>query len=50
MRRNGFHLGGLIAISAGLIIILSLVLPKSVWWFILAAALIGGGFWLLRCC
>ena len=50
MRRNGFYLWGMIAICAGLVIILSLVLPASFWWFVLAAALIGGGVWLIRCC
>ena len=40
----------MIAICAGLVIILSLVLPKSFWWFVLAAILIGGGVWLIRCC
>ena len=50
MRRNGFNLWGLIAVCAGLVIILSLVLPKSFWWFVLAAALIGGGVWMMRCC
>ena len=50
MRRNGFNLWGMISICAGLVIILSLVLPNSFWWFVLAAALIGGGIWLIRCC
>ena len=50
MRRNGLNMWGLAAVCAGIIIILSLVLPKSFWWFILAAALICGGVWLLSCC
>ena len=50
MRRNGLNTWGMIAICAGLVIILSIVLPKSFWWFVLAAALIGGGVWLIRCC
>lgn len=50
MRRNGCSLWGMIAIGAGVIIILSIVLPKSFWWFVLAAGLIGGGIWLMRCC
>ena len=50
MRRNGCNIWGLMAIAAGVIIILSIVLPKSFWWFVLAAALIGGGIWLMRCC
>ena len=50
MRRNGLNLWGMIAICAGLVIILSLVLPNSFWWFVLAAGLICGGVWLIRCC
>ena len=50
MRRSGFNVWGMIAICGGLVIILSLVLPASVRWFVLAAALIGGGVWLIRCC
>ena len=50
MRRNSFNLWGIISICCGLVIILSLVLPTSFWWFVLAAALIGGGVWLIRCC
>ena len=41
---------GLIAIGTGIVIILSIVLPKSFWWFVLAGALICGGVWLIRCC
>ena len=50
VRRNGMNFWGLIAIGIGVVIILSIVLPKSFWWFVLAGALIGGGIWLLRCC
>lgn len=50
MRRNGMNLWGLIAIGTGVVIILSIVLPKSFWWFVLAGALICGGIWLIRCC
>lgn len=50
MRRNNTNYLGLIAVGAGVLIILSLVLPKSFWWFALAAVLICGGVWLLRCC
>lgn len=50
MRRNAWNLWGLIAIGAGVVIILSIVLPTSFWWIVLAVALIGGGIWLLRCC
>jgi len=50
MRRNGFNLWGMIAIGTGVVIILSIVLPKSFWWFVLAGGLICGGIWLIRCC
>ncbi len=50
MRRNGMNLWGLIAIGTGVVIILSIVLPKSFWWFVLAGTLICGGIWLIRCC
>ena len=50
MRRNNMNTLGLIAVGAGVLIILSLVLPKSFWWFVLSALLIGAGVWLLRCC
>lgn len=46
--RHGFL--GCVAIAAGLVIILSLVLPTQFWWFILAAALIYIGVWYVRCC
>lgn len=48
--RNGkrFNLGGLF-ILAGVVIILSLVLPSQFWWFMLAAVLICFGIWLNRC-
>lgn len=50
MRRKGFNVLGLAALSAGVVIILSIVLPSSFWWFALAAALICAGVWLIRCC
>ena len=50
MRRGGMNYLGITAIGAGVLIILSLVLPKSFWWFALAAVLIGAGVWLMRCC
>jgi len=48
---KNFHRGGcgLAAICAGVIIILALVLPSQVWWFLLAAGLICFGVWLNRC-
>ena len=42
MRKNGMNLLGLIAIGTGVVIILSIVLPKSFWWFVLAGVLICG--------
>lgn len=50
MRRGRRCLWGLTAIILGLVILLSLVLPSSFWWFTLAAALIGFGLWYIRCC
>lgn len=50
MRKGRRSLLGCIAIAAGLIIILSLVLPTKFWWFILAAVLVCAGFWYVRCC
>ena len=50
LRRGRNTLLGYVAILAGLIIILSLVLPSAFWWFILAALLICFGFWYIRCC
>ena len=51
MRRGrGGSIFGCVAICAGLVIILSLVLPVEFWWFIFAAALIALGIWYMRCC
>ncbi len=50
MRKGRRSLLGCLAIVAGLIIILSLVLPKQFWWFVFAAALIYIGVWYVRCC
>lgn len=49
MRRGRRCMLGYVAIVAGLIIILSLVLPSAFWWFMLAAVLIVFGIWYLRC-
>ena len=49
MRRRG-NMCGLAAIIVGCIIILALVLPSQVWWFLLAAALICLGLWYIRRC
>lgn len=50
MRKGRGGIFGCIAIFAGIVIILSLVLPTEFWWFIFAAALIALGIWYLRCC
>ena len=50
MRRGRRRLWGLVAIMMGLLILLSLVLPPSFWWFTLAVGLIGFGLWYIRCC
>ena len=49
MRRGNHSIWGCTAIAAGVVIILSLVLPTEFWWFVLAAALIGLGVWYIRC-
>ena len=44
MRGRGGNIGcG--AMIAGVVIVLALILPGEVWWFLLAAALIGFGIW-----
>lgn len=50
MRKGRPNLWGCVAIIAGLVIILSLVLPTEFWWFIFAAVLIGAGVWYIRGC
>lgn len=40
---------GLICLTAGLVIILSMILPVKFWWFLLGSALIGIGVYLMRC-
>lgn len=50
MRKGRHGMWGCVAIAAGLVIILSLVLPTEFWWFIFAAALVGAGIWYIRCC
>ena len=39
---------GLALILVGTLIILSMVLPKNFWWFILGCTMIGAGVYLLR--
>ena len=48
MRRRGAV--GCGAVIAGVVIVLALILPGEVWWFLLAAALIGFGIWYIRSC
>lgn len=50
MRRRGRGgcVLGIIAIAAGVLIILAMLLPTGFWWLALGAALIAAGFWLLR--
>ncbi len=45
---QGFKLFGCLVVATGVIIVLTIVLPSSVWWFILGLALICGGFCLMR--
>lgn len=48
-RRRRTNLIGLVCVLAGCTIILGMLLPKAFWWFLLGAALIGAGVWLMRC-
>lgn len=41
---------GWLVILAGIVILLALILPAGFWWFVLGAALIIAGIWLLRSC
>ena len=49
LRKGPCALFAVIAISSGVVIILSLILPTQFWWFMFAAALICLGVWLFRC-
>lgn len=49
MRKGRRCILALAAIVAGCVILLALVLPGQVWWFLLAAGLIGLGIWMMRC-
>jgi uncharacterized membrane protein HdeD (DUF308 family) len=49
-RRSCHWSWGFIAIIAGIVIILALILPAEFWWFMLAAALIAAGIWYMRSC
>jgi len=46
-RKTGNPLGGLM-IAAGVLILMSLVLPEGFWWFLLGMGLICCGFWCCR--
>lgn len=48
-RRRPRTLPGLICLVAGLVIVLSMILPVKFWWFLLGAALIGLGVYFMRC-
>lgn len=48
--KPGGHTLGIIAIAAGVFIILAMVLPSGFWWFAAAAVLIFGGICCLRRC
>ena len=45
-RKNGV---GLIAILAGVVILMAMILPVGFWWFLLAVLLIAVGIWYNRC-
>ena len=48
--RRGPPAIGWIAVFAGIIVLLALILPSGFWWFALGVALIAAGIWLLRSC
>ena len=52
MKRKKGPLGtvGCLVVLAGVLILLSLVLPSGFWWFVLAMVLIGVGIGILRSC
>ena len=50
MRRGRRWVCAVTAIVLGVVIILGVLLPGVFWWMLFAAALIGFGVWLLRCC
>ena len=49
MRRGRRSFLALGVILAGLVIMLYLLLPSQVWWFLFAACLVALGLWMLRC-
>ena len=48
-RRKPKLLPGLICLIAGMVIILSMVLPAKFWWFMLGGCLIAVGLYFMRC-
>ena len=46
------NIAGYAAIAAGIIILLSLILPPGFWWFAIGVGLVALGLWLnsRRCC
>ena len=49
MKRKNRTIGGIIA-AAGVMVVLSLVLPTSFWWFVLGIVLICVGISVMRRC
>ncbi|MBQ2895930.1 MAG: hypothetical protein IJE26_04395 [Oscillospiraceae bacterium] len=49
-RANGAGVAAWIAITAGLIVLLSMILPPGFWWFMLGVALIALGLCIRRRC
>lgn len=47
--RGGGHTLGCLAVILGIVIILAMILPAGFWWFALAAALIVGGLFFIKC-
>lgn len=48
-RRKPKLLPGLICLIAGMVIILSMVLPAKFWWFMLGGCLVSLGLYFMRC-
>lgn len=50
MRRGRRCVWGCAAVALGSVILLALILPSQVWWFLAGAGLIACGIWFIRCC
>ena len=48
-RRRSKQPWGLILVTAGIIVLMSLILPEGFWWFMLGVALITCGVYICRC-